>query len=323
MGFEDVFAGINFEDAQINLSGDGGNPDNPPAGTGQTAGTPPVTEGQGAVKDPAVDKEGVKPADEGTKPPPYDQDPKWKKARAAEAALEQLLKDNNLLSVEELKDALSKGVSLSKLLGDKDPKKLLEDADYLARVKSKWNQEETSKKYEGETPEQKAERLETELQRSKQEFENFKNGVEDKSHAEQVLKGFSKEVSKVVEVLSQDEPLTADERQLLTLYLGVDNPANEIDIEDQTAVRKMATEGVTKFRSLVKNIRQAAIDSYVAGKTGHVGDGSRANDPTKVKTGEQDGTLKKPLKNASVDEVFEAGNREFTEILIKGMEALT
>lgn len=331
MGFEEIFQGISFQDAKIQTGGevqDAGNAGTPAPAQGQQGGTPTATADQtaGDTKSDGVgdqsDKgtglaDATKKAEGGEKPAPYDKDPKWLKARAAEAALDAILQEHGLLDVEELKAALAKGQSLSQLLGPRDAKKVLEDAEYAAKVRQHWDKEKQAKALEGETPDARVARLEKENEELRRSSEEFRNDVQTREHAKKVVENFGTEVERVISAVVGETPLPAHEKDLLKLFLGVDNPANLIDIEDQTAVRKMARDGIGQFQTLVQKIKQAAIDEYAAGKSKLTVDTTQSG-PANVQTGVE----RKPLpKNLSVDQAFDARKQELTEILLQGLEA--
>lgn len=320
MGFEDIFADVKFDDVQISPSGDqGGNAGDPPPvidGQSGASQTPPGDQDPGQ-KEPA---KGVEPDKGGDapkapeKPLPYDQDPKWKAARAAEKQLNELLDEHGLLDVEELKDALKSGKSLKEVLGDRDAQKLLEDSKRLAEINKHWDSEKAAKEREGMTPEEYIAKLEQENTNLRTSSDDFRSSVEEREHSKQVIEAYKQNVSRVVDAVEDAVPET--ERELLNLVLGVDNPANMIDVEDRVAVRKMAKEGVTKFQTLVQKIKQQAIDEYAAGK-------SKLNIDTSKGSANVDNVGQpKPIpKDASVDEVFKAAEDEMMEILVKGLNA--
>lgn len=322
MGFDELFKGVTFEDSRIPLGGqpaDGGNAGNPPPAdnSGQPADSPPATVDQKTeTSDKQGEKSDTKPGegDQG-KPLPYDQDPKWKKARAAEKTLNEILEKHGLLNAEELAERLERGESLQKLLGSRDAKKVLDDADYANRVRENWDKQKLEKKYADETPEARVERLERENEELRNTHEQFKSSVESREHAKQVIANYNVEVDRVISSL--ETPLPDTEKTLLKLYLGVDNPANMIDIEDQTAVRKMARESMSRFQTLVQTIKQAAIEEYVAGKSKLAVDTSKGAPASAA-----DGTTRRPTpKDQTADQVFEAGKNEFLEILTQGLAA--
>ena len=84
-----------------------------------------------AAADKAAEKEAGKTAgkeageegDDKTKPPPYDQDPKWKAARAAQAKFESILEKHGI-DAEDLDALLESGSSVADILGARDAKTL-------------------------------------------------------------------------------------------------------------------------------------------------------------------------------------------------------
>src|SRR3972149_2023725 len=110
MGFEDAFADVKFPSVTIDASGTvhTGQAGDPPPATSDKSGQQSASPTDAGAKDtgnPQPDIDKGKVDDKSTeKPLPYDQDPKWKKARAAEARLETILKEHNFLDVEELVD---------------------------------------------------------------------------------------------------------------------------------------------------------------------------------------------------------------------------
>lgn len=336
MGIEEIFADVQFDDAQLNLGGSEGNPGGTPSpgdtgktDAGQKSEPQPDTEDQDAeTKDPDDDGVEETPSDGGKKdkPLPYDQDPKWKSARADQKLLKELLQEHAFLDVEELREALKEGKSLREALGDRDPKRLLDDSEYANRVRKNWEAEEQKKAYADETADERSARLEAELEKRTKEFEAYKASVEDRQFARQVIDNFSKEVDRVIEVESEDQGFSESERKILTMFLGVDNPGNMIDIRDKAAIRRMAKDGVGKFRQFVKEVGDAAIQKYVDGKRELSVDSSKKSSSTvkpKAPPTNKTDPNPRPVTNDEIDEVFNAGSRQFAEILQQGLKAAT
>ena len=327
MGFDDLFADVSFPDAQISMSGDaaptGQSADSPPASgqdgttlpsTGQPSG---ATTGDSPTPDKGVEAKGAEAKkEEGTpKPPPYDQDPKWKAARATEKAVQDILAEHSLLDIEELKDALKSGLTLKQVLGSRDAAKLIADSDEFAKITAKTEGEKRSQQAANETPDETIERLTKERDSAISDRDTVKSDVEARQHSEKVVKDYVEDVDRVIGLM--EAPLPDAEKSLLRLVLGVDNPSNIIDIEDRKAVREMAQTGVKNFQIAIQAIKQQAIDNYAAGKS-----------KLTVSTRAQEGTPpvnsaeRKPTpKEASNDQVFDAGKTELLELLMKGMQA--
>jgi len=323
MSFEDMFADVTFPDAKISVAGDvavgtGQSGDSPPSNPGQAGivPSPPAIEGAkpGDTPPPPPKGEEAKPGDSPT-PPPYDQDPKWKAARAAEKALNTVLQEHGLLDVEELTEALKSGMTLKQLVGSRDAAKLIADSDELAKLSAKSEHDRRATQFANETPDETIARLTTERDTAISDRDNVKTSVEERQQSERVIREYNADVEKVIGSL--ETPVSESEGKLLRLMLGVDNPANMISIEDRKAVREMAQAGITNFKGLVQAVKQQAIDEYAAGKSKLV-----------VSTRSQEGAPPTPSverkptpSNATPDQVFESGKAELVEILAKGMAA--
>ena len=115
--------------------------------TGQEQETvsPPVDETQqiidaaskaGEAAAPTGEEEETTETEE--KPAPYDQDPKWLAARAAEKSLNDILLEHDIEDVDALKVMLNNDMKLSEILGDRDAKQLIQDADTLKQYQEYW-----------------------------------------------------------------------------------------------------------------------------------------------------------------------------------------
>lgn len=243
------------------------------------------------------------------KPAPYDQDPKWLAARAAEKNLNEVLAEHDIEDVEELKTMLNSGLKLSEILGDRDAKQLITDADTLKTYQEYWTEQERLKEEETLDPDERADKY-------KKELEDFKEGQAARDSAQQqvegakdAIKGFNDRVEGIIESQGFDEGTT----EIAKMFLGVDNPFNEVDIFDKKAVGAMAADGVEKFKAFVANVRQLAIDEYAAGKSEltPITTTESPEKPTSI-------TKKEIPKDASVDQVFAAARDELLEIITEG-----
>jgi hypothetical protein len=284
-----------------------GQPSDSPTDTGaKTPGTPQPDGDKVTVDDKSPEK-----------PLPYDQDPKWKKARAAEARLESILKEHNFLDVEELTDALKNGMTLKQAIGDKDAKKLLEDSEWRQKVETYWDTEKAKQRTSGETPDQTIERLQRENGELRKGWETDKSNFEELRSSERAIKDYEGEATKVMDIMTAETPLADSERSLLSKMLGIDNPAVTVDISDRAAVRRAAQESVTQFQTILKTIKQQAIDEYVAGKSKLAATSQRATATSEVQSVER-----KPLpKDSTPDQAFSGAKNELYEIIAKGLAA--
>lgn len=237
------------------------------------------------------------------KPPPYDQDPKWKKARAAEARVDAIVEKYGYDSIDELEADLDKGKTISQLIGERDAKKLIEDSQTLQKYREFWADQKLKKQEEEETPEEKADRLARELN-------NIKAQSSEKERSEAETKALTKalkDYESVVETIVGQHGFAKEEAEMANLLLGVKNPFNTIDFGDKAAVKKMAKESSAKFKTFLDGIRQAAIDEYAKGKSKFIPISSTAT-PAK----ESVSKVKLPA-NASVDSVFGALQKQLLD----------
>ncbi len=183
----------------------------------------------------------------------------FEKAQESAKALSGLLEDHGFDSKEDLAEALSSGKDLKDLLGDTDAKEVLEKAKTLDSYEQYWATQDDKKKAEDETDDERIDRLEKRLNASEsaKKEEALKRSALDES--QKALETFNTEVKGMVE---KTEAIPEEYRPFAGEFLGVDNPANEIDITKPAEVRKMAKEGITK----IQDFEQAVIKRYREGK---------------------------------------------------------
>ena len=278
---------------------------------------PPAEPGEGQQSDSPTDTKEASESDSSTdteqsddqKPPPYDQDPKWKAARAAEKRLQDLMEKHGIDDPEDLESLLEEGTTLKEKLGDRDAERLLQDSDELRKAKEQWDEQQRLEAEENETPEDTIRRLKM---ANEQLANNLKQQSADQKAYEdslEVLDNFNNSVTKMVESSGLEGP----EAEMLSLTLGLNNPINNIDIADPKAVKQTANETIKRFSEAVKAIKQSAIDSYSQGR-------EVIPKVTKTVTTEAPKSVQKTKvpANASVDETFDIAKGELLEILEKG-----
>jgi len=343
--FDDLFADVSFPDMTINTDGsvevDGettgqigqGDEGSQAAAAGDKSGqagdSQTGKEGGKDADSSAADDTGKKDTgdekgnagkegyDEDGKPLPFDQHPKWKSARAAEKRLNELLEEKGYLSLDELVEELETGKGLAQKLKGRDVDEILEAADKFRDAQSRYTREQDNKRYENETPDERVTRLEKANSDLQAELSRVKTQHQELMDSQEAIENYGNEVDRVLDSL--EDPFSDNERAMARLLMGVDNPANMIDIEDRMAVRKMAKSAAGTFSRFIQGVKQAAIDEYTQGKS-KLTTTSRAAD-----AGDVGGGQKKPSKaadpNASIDDVFGEAQEEFAEVLLKGLEA--
>lgn len=283
--------------------------------TGQISTDPPISDTDKVlnaitVKDkeveekvePEPEKVEKKPEKAKEKPAPYDQDPKWKAARAAEKDMQEILKSNDFESIDDLKAALKGGKELSDVLGKRDANKLIEDANQLQEIKAYWAELEEKKKEEEEEPLETVERLKKENKALKKEQADEKAALRKAQEAEDALN----EYNKIVKKAAID---SGEGSEMLEVFLGVNNPANEVDLSDAKAVKKMAKEGAEKFNKFLADIKQKAIDEYAAGKSEIIPISKDENAPPEIPD------VKKGKENETIDEANADAKAQLMEMV--------
>ena len=187
-------------------------------------------------------------------------------AENAGARVQEILDRFGYDSLEDLEEDFPNLKDLRETIGNKDAKQLIADSEYLAKVKEFWKQQDEANKREGETHDETIERLEREKKEAENKLlkrdEKEAKAKEDKQkikQAEQMVKSFN---STVLDEIENVKDLPKEYKPFLKEFLGVDNPANEINIGLKTEVRKMAKDGIKRFNDMA----QVIIKGYLEGK---------------------------------------------------------
>ncbi len=263
--------------------------------------TESIVKAASASEEPAASETDEKPA-------PYDQDPKWLAARAAEKSLQEILGDSDIEDVEALKVMLRNGMTLTEILGDRDAKQLIQDADTLKKYKEYWADQERLKEEEDLDPDELADKYKKELANVKKQQADKETEAGRVTAAKTAIENYNGRIGNIIEKQSFDE----DTAEIAKMFLGVNNPFNDVDISDMKAVKDMATKGTERFTKFLDGVRQKAIDEYAAGK-------SKIIPITATETPRGPGVEKKTLpKDASVEEVFASAKDELFELISGG-----
>jgi len=212
-------------------------------------------------------KQTITDGDQITDEPSTDDDLDDDKVLESEDRVQVILDKYGYDSYEELEEDFGSLKELQELIGKRDAKQLIEDSEYLAKVKEYWEQQEEAKKREDESFEETIERLEKEQKKLEQQLKDKDKKEADRRaekeaqvRAEKLIQSFNTTVTAEIDKM-KDFP--KEYKPFLREYLGVDNPANEIDIGLKPEVRSMAKEGIKKFQDL----EQLIIKRYLEGKT--------------------------------------------------------
>lgn len=203
---------------------------------------------------------GEKPSGDG-KPQAVAMDsPEYKKLTEDSERLRGVLDDNGCDTVEELMQLVSTGRQVKGLVQNVDEiRTLRERAKRLDKIEAYWDRQKETAARKNEEPDQTIQRLEAKLERERNSRLSVEQEKEDTAAAKKALESYNKTVKDYVGTLD-DVPAKA--KPLLELFMGVDNPFNEVDISDPHAVKKMAKQLSKKWGDLQKII----IDDYLVKK---------------------------------------------------------
>lgn len=190
---------------------------------------------------------------------PFDQHPKWKEARTAAKKLSDLLKANELEDPDDLTELVQRGKAVKGKLADlNDLDAIIEKANKLDKYEAYWKDQEERKRRTNEDPEQTIARLTDELKK-RDEFNQRKEAQKRQAEdAHRAIQSFEQEVTGLVKELE----VPKEQQGFVLEFFGVGNPANDIDITDRKAIKKLITDGIKKKEAY----DQAVIASYLKGK---------------------------------------------------------
>lgn len=304
--------------AQIAGAGEGGQGSGSSEGQGPESPTGTGDQASGASEEgtPTSDKAGEgdqtgKAGEgEGEKPPPYDQDPKWKAARAAEAELNSILEEHGFTSADDLKEALSKPAADK--LGDEDPEQLMREVQEYRQLRQQQEAERLRQQEEGETPEETIERLRQEndtLKRAEAERAETERAIAESRRA---LERYEKMATDIVDKL---ELGGKPERDLALQLLGVGNPLDDVELNDRKAVADALRTQVPAVKKAIDTIRQRAVDDYAAGKS-HIVPGKKAREAAEAggKPGQQPPAQRPGTEAPPKTDIVEDPTAEFQDI---------
>lgn len=203
---------------------------------------------------------GEKPPGDGKPQTVAIDSPEYKKLTEDSGKLQSVLEENGCDTVEELLGLVNTGRQVKGLVQNVDEiKHLRERAKRLDKIEAYWESRKEADARKNEEPDQTIARLEKKLERERNSRLSVEQEKEETEAAKKALESYNKTVKDYVGTLD-DVPAKA--KPLLELFMGVDNPFNEVDISDPHAVKRMAKQLSKKWGDLQKII----IDDYLAKK---------------------------------------------------------
>ena len=228
-----------------------------PADKGQEPDSPTGEEKE--TKEATADSSPEVEMDKDGKPLPWNQQSKWKSARQAEKKLNELLKANDLEDPDDLIELVNSGkVVKGKLTDLNQLDELTAKAAKLDKYEAYWKEQEEQKRRADEYPEQTIARLEKELKQKENAEKNKEAQHREAEAAKQAINSFEREVTGLI----QEKEIPKEQQGFVLKFFGVGNQANEIDITDRKAIKKLIQDGIKDKEAY----DQAIIKAYREGK---------------------------------------------------------
>lgn len=171
----------------------------------------------------------------------------------------EILDEYGLESPAELKEFIGGLNEMRGKVGDADLDELIENSNTLKKFQSEWAKQEREKLKESETPEETIARLEKENEQLANKRKSDRQKMAAAESAKKAIEGFNSTVNAAIEG-AKDVPKSW--RPFIAKFMGVNNPVNEIDIEDRATVRRLTKDGVKEMSKFA----QAVIKDYRDGK---------------------------------------------------------
>jgi len=236
--------------------------------TAKTGAEPEKTEVKTEDKSGAVlDAKDAK-TDSSSENVPWNKDPRFqefiknkKELTAANEKLQKLLKANDLEDPDDLEDLVARGKVVKGKLSDLNQlDEIMEKANKLNKYEAYWAEQEEKKRRETEDPESTISRLEHALKtksakEQQREYERYQA-----EQAKAAIQGYDNEVKDLIKEMEMPK----DQQGFILEFMGVGNPANDIDITDKKAIKRLVAEAAKKKEAY----DQTVIAAYLKGKDG-------------------------------------------------------
>ncbi len=174
-------------------------------------------------------------------------------------AIQGVLNDHELDSPEQLKDLLDRVADRDSKLGDNDLEELIENSELLKTYQKQWEKQEERKREDDETPEETISRLKKENKEIAKAAKVDEYRRQEADDSKRALKTFNSTVKSAVDG-NKDVP--KEYRSFLNEFMGVNNPINEVDLNDKAAIKKISKDAAKKLM----DFSQLVIKQYRDGK---------------------------------------------------------
>jgi hypothetical protein len=194
------------------------------------------------------------------KPLPWDQQPKWKAARAAEKKLNDLLKANDLEDPDDLLDLVQRGKTVKGKLADLNAlDEIIGKAQKLDSYENYWAQQAEKRRKEETDPETRAKQAEEQLDHERRRQAYDAQAKKQEHATKQAIKNYEDDVLTLI----KEVQFPKEQESFVAEMFGVNNPSNDVNIMDKKAIKKLVADGLKRYDAL----KQSIISDYLKGKT--------------------------------------------------------
>ena len=176
------------------------------------------------------------------------------------AFMSDLLLEYDLESPEKLGEFIKDLKSLKSKVGDADIDDLIDNKALMTKYQKHWAVQEANKQKEGETPEETIKRLEGELDVKDKAEQTAQSQSDDLKETKKAIEVFNTTVTKAIKGASN---VPEEYRSFLSLFMGVENPVNEVDLKDSGKIIELTKSGAKQLM----DFEQVIIKRYMKGKT--------------------------------------------------------
>ena len=207
------------------------------------------------------DKETPVVVDTKEEPKGYEKDPKYKAATQTKEFLDEVMEDYGLESPEDLRTFIDNLSQMKGKIADKDLDELLEKPNTLDKYQAYWADQEESKRREEEEPDETISRLEKQLKEERTRQDREEQTQKEKKQAEKAVQEYNSEIRSF---LNKQDNIPKEYIPFVSKFMGVDNPSNEVDLDNKSEIRKMSKQLLKDFeafeQSVIKRYRDGKIE---------------------------------------------------------------
>lgn len=200
------------------------------------------------------------------------------------AFMGELLLEYDLESPEQLAEFIKDLKGLKTKVGSADIDDLIDNKALMTKYQKHWAAQEANKQKEGETEAETIKRLEDELKVKDKADQEARSQSDDLKETEKAVEVFNATVTKTIKGIAS---VPEEYRSFLGLFMGADNPINEVDLKDRGKIIELTKSGAKQLM----DFEQIIIQRYMKGKT----EVPAVTNTTETNTD----TGEKPIKNIS------------------------